>query len=238
MGKQVVTVYQAFKHAKHKVLINMYLDKYIQPRTLEKYGHKACKKQLKKYLKYILKQKPRVTEDDSNYVFFVSHKLDNDLLMVSPRFNLQRADQLGAMYPTYGYELTPMAETLGYLIIKTWRTKYYMNELLVDIMYEMSWFGYRQEGLKKEIHQLKKADKEIKKGKLKSSAAHNRKELSEMFGIDITDEDHFDRYEHQLQHEIIELSGMLVSHSLDREAVKVKKILCQVDPAIVKKKAN
>ena len=90
-------------------------------------------------------------------------------------------------------------------------------------MHEMSWFGYRQENLEKEKNKLDKAVKESEEGNVKSS----RKDLYDMFDIDITDSDHFDKYEYLLQHKIITKKNALVGHSIDREAAKVKKILAQ-----------
>lgn len=221
----VITVYQAFNNAKHKKLINMYIDKYLNTEDLGKIGRKNVKKQLKKHLKHILKQVPKKTNDGHSYVFYVSHKLSDDLLITEPYFNLQRTDQLGSVFPSYAYELTPASEVLGYLIACTWRTKYYLDNLLVDIMFELSWTGYKQEKLKSEIHKLKKADKEVKKGKGKTFTVSSSKEMFEMFGLDISNEDHFDRKEYQLQKQISHDINTLISHSIDREAIKVRKLL-------------
>lgn len=66
--------------------------------------------------------------------------------------------------PTYGCEFTEQAEIMGYHIADNKLTKYYMTELLVDIMFEASFFGFHQEHLQDEIDELEQAEKEIDEG--------------------------------------------------------------------------
>lgn len=223
--EDIITVQEAFRQAKAKKLAQMYLDKYISKEEISEHGIKETRKALKKHIKFLRKVPLKSDNNDEIYVFYVSHKLSADKLTTKPHFNYQRIDQLGSSFPSYGYEMIILAETLNDLIVLTWKTKYYLDELLVDIMYELSWFGYRQEKLETEKEKLDKAIKESKQGKTKNFTIHNQKDLYDMFKMGITDDDHFDNFEYRLRQKIIMESNLLIKHSIDREAAKVKKIL-------------
>lgn len=225
--KHIITVQEAFKQTKAKKLAKMYLEEHISKEEVGKHGTKKTIKALKQYIKFLRKITPKATDNSKTYVFYVSHRLSNDGLIPEPYFNYQRIGELGSSFSSYAYEFTPFEEILSCPIILTWKTKYYLDELLVDIMHEMSWFGYRQENLKKEKKKLDKAIKESEEGNVESFVINNRKDLYDMFDTDITDSDHFDKYEYLLQHKLITKQNALTRHSIDREAIKVKKILAQ-----------
>ena len=48
---------------------------------------------------------------------------------------------------TYGYEATEQREALTFLVADNKLTQDHLTEVAVDFLYEMSWFGYDQEGL-------------------------------------------------------------------------------------------
>lgn len=50
---------------------------------------------------------------------------------------------------------------MGWLIADNILTQNHLNDLLVEILYESSFFGFKQEGLKKEIDELASSIKEI-----------------------------------------------------------------------------
>nr|WP_147440863.1 DUF6557 family protein [Lactobacillus sp. ESL0230] len=52
---------------------------------------------------------------------------------------------------------------MGYHIADNKLTKYYLTELLTDIMYETSFFGFKQEHLQAEIKQLQQAYSKLKR---------------------------------------------------------------------------
>lgn len=127
--EDIITVQKAFKQVKAKKLAKMYLDKHISKKEISEHGIKETKKALRKHIKFLRKVPLKPSDDDKAYVFYVSHKLSDDGLMPEPYFNYQRIDELGSSFPSYGYEMTPLAEILGCPIILTWKTKYYLDEL-------------------------------------------------------------------------------------------------------------
>ncbi|WP_369931541.1 DUF6557 family protein [Lactobacillus sp. ESL0230] len=64
---------------------------------------------------------------------------------------------------SFDYIMTEQAEVMGYHIADNKLTKYYLTELLTDIMYETSFFGFKQEHLQAEIKQLQQAYSKLKR---------------------------------------------------------------------------
>ena len=62
---------------------------------------------------------------------------------------------------TYAYEFTEQKEALGFLVADTKLTQDNIMDVVVDFLYEISFFGYEQKQLAKEIKKLDEAMKEI-----------------------------------------------------------------------------
>lgn len=220
-----LTVQEVLKQANTKKLAKQY----VHERLTDVHGKKKIKKARKliqHYIKSLCTLKPNPNKD--KMIFYVSHGLDEENLTPKPFFNLQPLDKLGSQYPNYGCDFNVFEETLGYYIANTWRTNKYLNDLLVDILYEMSWFGYDQSGLQKAKDDLDDSIKDIKDGNFDEAdtvTIHNSKEFHDFLGLDITEEDHFDRYELQTRNKVLALTAALSNHSRDREVAKIKKQL-------------
>lgn len=213
---QFLTVQETLQKASHKKIIKMYINQKL-PQLNTKEEKKKAKKQLKKYIKYLLSLK--VQRNQEQMIFYVSHDLELDAISPQPFFNLQKLDQLGSNYSNYGCEFAPFTETLGYYVANTWRTKKYLNELLVDILFNMSWTGYKQENLSDIEKDLKIS---LNENPDKDITIFSKKELYNFLDLDITKDDYFDRYEWQLSHKINHLMADLHNHSVNREASKIK----------------
>lgn len=217
-----LTVQEALKQANTKKLTKQY----VHERLTDAHGKKKIKKTRKliqHYIKSLCNLKPNPNKD--KMIFYVSHGLDEDNLTPKPFFNLQPLDKLGSQYPNYGCDFNVFEETLGYYIANTWRTNKYLNDLLVDILYEMSWFGYDQSGLQKAKDDLDDSIKDVKDGNFDTVTIHSSKDLHDFLGLNITEEDHFDRYELQTRNKVLALTAALSNHSRDREVAKIKKQL-------------
>src|SRR5699024_8528031 len=70
----------------------------------------------------------------------------------------------GVEAPNYGIEYTPQEEVMGYWVADTEMTQYYLNDLMVEIMWDASFFGVKQEKLPEAIKELEEANKEIDEG--------------------------------------------------------------------------
>ena len=67
--------------------------------------------------------------------------------------------------PDYVYCFTEQSEIMGWQVADTWLTQYHIYNLIADVMFEASFFGYEQEQLEEEKKRLDKAMEEIKEGK-------------------------------------------------------------------------
>ena len=64
----------------------------------------------------------------------------------------------------YGYMMTEFSEILGFLVADNQYTQGNIYEVIADVMYEASWYGYRQERLEDALKSLEEADEELEKG--------------------------------------------------------------------------
>ena len=55
---------------------------------------------------------------------------------------------------SYGYNFIEQEKIMGYWVAETALTKYYLEDLMVDILYEASFFGFTQEHLQEEKDEL------------------------------------------------------------------------------------
>ena len=94
------------------------------------------------------------------YEYLGSYKL-NQYRGLSTVADLQ---EKGVEAPNYGIEYTSQEEVMGYWVADTEMTQYYLNDLMVEIMWDASFFGVKQEKLPEAIKELEEADKEIDEG--------------------------------------------------------------------------
>lgn len=99
-----------------------------------------------------------------------------------------------------------------------------MYDLLAEMIYDMTFFGWNQEGLKKEEKKLEKLMKENKEHPEDLVSWDNFKNE---LGVDESEFDHFDNEEYMLMLKVLQDQGKLQEHSVKRETRKVKKALAE-----------
>lgn len=214
---EVLTFQQALSKVKAKRLAQMYLDTY-GPKERTKKKDKKFRKRMKKYIKLLTMMEPK----KSDLVAFVSHTMDFDGVTPKPAFNIKKFDELAG--PNYGLEMTPLKEALAIKIVMTWKTRHYLYELLADMINDLTFFGWNQEGLKKE---KKKLEKSMKENKEHPEDLVSWDEFKDEFGVDESEFDHFDHEEYVLMWKVLQYQGKLHEHSVKREIGKVKKALAE-----------
>lgn len=214
---EVITFQQALSEVKAKRLAQMYLDTY-GPKERTKKKNKKFRKRMKEYIKSLTRMKPK----KSGLVAFVSHTMDLDGITPKPVFNIKAIDELAG--PNYGLEMTPIEEALDIKIVMTWKTRHYLYELLADMINDLTFFGWNQEGLVKEEKKLKKLMKENKEHPEDLVSWDNFKDE---LGIDESEFDHFDNEEYMLMLKVLQDQGKLQEHSVKRETRKVEKALAE-----------
>ena len=94
------------------------------------------------------------------YEYLGSYKLDPNRGLCT----VADLQEKGVEAPNYGIEYTPQEEIMGYWVADTEMTQYYLNDLMIEILWDASFFGVKQEKLPEAVKELEAADKEIDEG--------------------------------------------------------------------------
>ena len=170
------TVRETLKEMDIDRLINTYL--YNHPNEYKKEDrlgmdvsqirnhHKAV---LFRYIERLRKMRIKKPADGHHGILYV-HRYMKEYTH-EEAYCLIHADELlekGADCSDYAYEFTPQAEIIGFLIADNPLTQHYLYDLMADVLYEASFFGFEQQYLKEEMDKLAEAEEEIKSGKAKT----------------------------------------------------------------------
>lgn len=169
------TVQEVLRETDKEELVERYLNEY--PISLQDFDDDVTIGDAKQYARLLignyierlrtLKTKP--SDDNCIWIFYVYHYEKDGV--EEPSFNLTSLNELrdkGIKAASYAVEWTEQAEILGYYIAENELTNYYLTDLLVDILYEASFFGIEQEDLPKEKRELDQAIEEVESGDTKT----------------------------------------------------------------------
>ena len=120
---------------------------------------------------------------------------------------------------SYGFMLSNQEEIMGYLVADTKLTKDNIYGLLVYVLYEASWFGYKNENLEEEKQKLEEATKEIEEGKYSSFTIEDMREELGLFKKEQ------DEKQEELLKKIFHTIFDFSQYSFKKEARRVKKEL-------------
>lgn len=167
------TVQETLNCVDAKKLIDYYLSTY--PICINDFDENITIGDAKKYTTYRLHRyiddlkSIQIKSDNNQGIFFASRKEDEtgDDIVTNLVFtnDLKKYD---VQAESYAFEFSPQAEIMGWLIADNELTQAHLLDLLVEIMEEASFFGYKQEGLEKEANKLAVRIKEIDKNPGKS----------------------------------------------------------------------
>ena len=160
-------------------------------------------------------------KDDDQGIFFVHRCIKDDINgQTFQLIFLNELKEKRESTQSYGYNFIEQEKIMGYWVAETALTKYYLEDLMVDILYEASFFGFTQEHLQEEKDELDRRiaedDSEI------ISAEDFFAELEEEQGYK------FDRQssdEQKLEMKVIKMAGEYWEHSRKKELHNVIKLL-------------
>lgn len=120
-------------------------------------------------------QNLEVQKAEHEYVL-VAYEGYFDNTMTEPLFSLIRFDELMKIekidsdeefnkIESYAYEFSPQTEIVGYKISDNEYTQKNIYELLSDVLFEASFFGYEEDDKKEELAKLEEAVKEVEEYK-------------------------------------------------------------------------
>lgn len=123
-----------------------------------------CRKEISDFIDRLCNLEIKPSEDGI-CLFFVHYIMEN--MFEEPCFSLVHLNEFKAdpdnAY-SYAYEFQDQAEIVGYLVAETPLTLEYIYELMADIMYEASFFGFEQEDLPEEKEKLLQAKEAMEEG--------------------------------------------------------------------------
>lgn len=117
----------------------------------------------------------------------------------------------------YAYEFAPQPEIMNYLVADNPLTQKHIYELMADVMYEASWFGYENEFLHEELDYLEEALDEADKAAEKTHT-YDEEEFIKEFNIEI-DKESPDEKELRIAANKAEWAYMMHSKRKERELI-------------------
>ena len=165
-GNSMKAVQEVLKVIDEKELIDNYLATY--PISIDDIDENITVGEVRKYSidclhQYLAHLKSmKIKSDDNQGIFFISRKIEDETGDTVTNLVFKNdLKKYGVQSESYVFEFTPQPEIMGWLIADNILTQNHLNDLLVEILYESSFFGFKQEGLKKEIDELASSIKEI-----------------------------------------------------------------------------
>lgn len=164
-----MTIQEAIRNCNRKNVIDAYIYKYAfnnYELCINDYDDITVgeiKNRLRKHLNEVMDRicnaTPKPSEDRE--ILMAVHTVESEFA-IDVDFNLYKADELmDDKYQSYGYEFTPLEETLNFEVANTYLTNYYLNELIATYLFEVTWTGWNQEHLEEEVNEITESAKEV-----------------------------------------------------------------------------
>lgn len=213
------TVQEAFRKAKKDDLVEQYLVTYpiqindFDDETTIGEAKATARKTIAEYVDRLRNLATKPSHDGQTWLFYAYHYPKD--WITEPDFSLVPLNELrqkGIDTPSYGFEFTEQAEVMGYYIADSQLTKHYLEDLLVYIMYEASFFGLKQEHLQDELDNLEQATKEIDDGE---GQTMTMEDFEREIGLE--DLDRFTSQEEKYLHKMEEYERKIVVNSKSTE---------------------
>lgn len=137
---------------------------------------------LRKYIDRLCSLPIEKSEDGKDYMLFAHrvlkdgyHEIESSLVCI------QDLKEKGEDVDTYGYMFIKQNEVMGYMISDEEFTQKNLYDVLADVLYEASFFGFEQERLEEEMQKLDESIKEVEEGNCES---YTLEELREELGVE------------------------------------------------------
>lgn len=188
------TVQEYFRKADADKLINYYLHKHpVKLEDITQDNEKILdaknriRKRLKEYIERLRSMDIEDGEDGKEYILFV-HKMQQDGAEEDTASLVCRQElrDKGLEAETYSYVFDRQAKIMGFKVSDAAYTQKNLIELLTDVMYEASFFGFEQQHLDEELQKLEFSIKEFEEG---TATTYTMEEVWEYFGFEKEERD-------------------------------------------------
>ena len=126
---------------------------------------KSFRKRFYEFTEQLKSIEPKSLGDDEQGIFFCHKTYGKDMRNPETVLCIQSEILACDIPQTYSWILTDFDEIMGYYIAETETTVRNINDVLAQIIYEMTFFGYSQEDIEQERLKLEEAAKEADEGK-------------------------------------------------------------------------
>lgn len=180
-------------------------------------------KLLHEYVEYLKGVEITASEDGKQGIIYAYNKLEGTVGTKLCCLDELKADPENCQ--NYSYLMTEFSEILGFLVADNQYTQGNIYEVIADVMYEASWYGYRQERLDDALKSLEEADEEIEKGSGKTYGS-----TDELFK-DLLGEEYFNEIKDSSYHETdkekeLQFAAQKARHEYENcSMIKERKIL-------------
>ena len=204
------TVQEYFRKADADKLINYYLHKHpVKLEDITQDNEKILdaknriRKRLQEYIERLRSMDIEDGEDGKEYILFV-HKMQQDGAEEDTASLVCRQElrDKGLEAETYSYVFDRQAKIMGFKVSDAAYTQKNLIELLTDVMYEASFFGFEQQHLEEELQKLELSIKEFEEG---TATTYTMEEVWEHFGFEKEERDETaDELRHAITKAIVE----------------------------------
>ena len=126
---------------------------------------------MRKFIERLCGLTPKADPDGRVGILFAHRCIEVGSLSGTEDYCLVHADEVlsdGVDAKTYAYEFTNQSEIVGFLVADVEYTRRHIYGLMADVLYQASFFGYRQEGLAEALEDLDRSIKEVENGNVLS----------------------------------------------------------------------
>ena len=126
---------------------------------------------MRKFIERLCGLTPKADPDGRVGILFAHRCIEVGTLSGTEDYCLVHADEVlsdGVDAKTYAYEFTDQSEIVGFLVADVEYTRRHIYGLMADVLYQASFFGYRQEGLAEALEDLDRSIKEVENGNVLS----------------------------------------------------------------------
>ena len=122
---------------------------------------------MQKFIERLCGLTPKDDPDGREGILFAHRCIEVGPMSRTEGYCLVHTDEVlsdGVDAKTYAYEFTDQSEIVGFLVADSGYTSRHIYGLIADVLYQASFFGYRQEGLAEALEDLDRSMKEVENG--------------------------------------------------------------------------
>ena len=126
---------------------------------------------MRKFIERLCGLTPKADPDGRVGILFAHRCIKIESLSGTEDYCLVHADEVlsdGVDAKTYAYEFTDQSEIVGFLVADSGYTSRHIYGLMADVLYQASFFGYKQEGLAEALEDLDRSMRDAEEGNVQT----------------------------------------------------------------------